>query len=202
VDDHETWIESGITPTLNAFDGGDTRSTVIIVRMRQGKAGGGKGALMSKNKSLTLATGNDQTLFIFYGNRVADTRLQGDVINTLQARMGTGGNNMPMVYKDTVAYLQDQPTAFTQNQRDEIRELGDRVGALSATPGTHQTNYLATTSTVRRLTPTECERLQGFPDDWTAMVSDSSRYKQMGNAITVPVARYVFECLLAGLSDA
>jgi hypothetical protein len=44
VDDHETWIESGITPTLNAFDGGDTRSTVIIVRMRQGKAGGGEGS--------------------------------------------------------------------------------------------------------------------------------------------------------------
>jgi len=60
------------------------------------------------------------TTIIFYGNRVADIRLQDDKINTLQARMGTGGNNMPMV-------------ATTQ---------------------------------VRRLTPLECERLQGFPDGW------------------------------------
>ena len=155
VNDHETWLESGVTPTLNAFDSGDSRATVIILRMRQGKPGGGKGALMSQDRSLTLATANDQTLFIFYGNRVADTRIQGDVINTLQARMGTGGNNMPMI-------------AQTE---------------------------------VRRLTPRECERLQGFPDDWTSMVSDSSRYKQMGNAITVPVAEYVLRLVLAGVAE-
>jgi site-specific DNA-cytosine methylase len=100
---------------------------------------------MSEDRSLTLATANDQTLFIFYGNRVDDVRMQGQVINTLQARMGTGGNNMPMV----------------------------------------------ATSTVRRLTPVECERLQGFPDDWTAGQSDSSRYKQMGNAVAVPVVEWV-----------
>lgn len=40
---------------------------------------------------------------------------------------------------------------------------------------------------VRRLTPLECERLQGFPDDWTAGQADSHRYKQMGNAVTVNV---------------
>ena len=56
-------------------------------------------------------------------------------------------------------------------------------------------------SGVRRLTPRECERLQGFPDDWTSMVSDSSRYKQMGNAITVPVAKYVFDRVVDRLSD-
>ena len=44
---------------------------------------------------------------------------------------------------------------------------------------------------VRRLTPRECERLQGFPDDWTAGQADSHRYKQMGNAVTVNVAHYV-----------
>jgi site-specific DNA-cytosine methylase len=40
---------------------------------------------------------------------------------------------------------------------------------------------------VRRLTPMECERLQGFPDGWTATQSDSQRYRQMGNAVTVNV---------------
>lgn len=48
----------------------------------------------------------------------------------------------------------------------------------------------------RRLTPVECERLQGFPDNWTAGVSDTQRYKQCGNAVTVNVVRYVAERLL------
>jgi len=42
---------------------------------------------------------------------------------------------------------------------------------------------------VRRLTPTECERLQGFPDGWTEGVSDTQRYKTLGNAVTVNVIR-------------
>jgi len=91
------------------------------------------------------------TTIIFYGNRVADIRLQDDKINTLQARMGTGGNNMPMV-------------ATTQ---------------------------------VRRLTPLECERLQGFPDGWTADQSDTHRYKQMGNAVAVPVVEWIIQ----GIAD-
>lgn len=44
---------------------------------------------------------------------------------------------------------------------------------------------------VRRLTPTECERLQGFPDGWTAGQADSNRYKQLGNAVAVPVAEWI-----------
>jgi DNA (cytosine-5)-methyltransferase 1 len=111
--DYETWMEGGVVPTLNAFDGGDTRATTIV----------------------------------FYGNRVADIRLQDDKINTLQARMGTGGNNMPMV-------------ATTQ---------------------------------VRRLMPLECERLQGFPDGWTDGQSDTNRYKQMGNAVAVPVVEWIIQ---------
>ena len=91
------------------------------------------------------------TTIIFYANRVADIRLQDDKINTLQARMGTGGNNMPMV-------------ATTQ---------------------------------VRRLTPLECERLQGFPDGWTEDQSDTHRYKQMGNAVSVPVVEWIIQ----GITD-
>jgi site-specific DNA-cytosine methylase len=82
VDDYETWIEGGVMPTLNAFDNGDVRTTVI------------------------------------------------------------------------------------------------------ALPG------------VRRLTPVECERLQGFPDDWTAGQSDSTRYKQMGNAVAVPVVEWIIQNII------
>jgi DNA (cytosine-5)-methyltransferase 1 len=113
-EDYETWIEGGVMPTLNAFDNGDIRTTVIV----------------------------------FHPHRSDGFRLQGDVINTLTAFMGTGGNNVSMVAKET---------------------------------------------TVRRLTPLECERLQGFPDDWTAGQSDSTRYKQMGNAVAVPVVEWLIQ---------
>ena len=146
----------GVVPTLNAFDNGDVRATtVIVVRMREGKPGGGKGPLMSEDRSLTLATANDQTLFVFYGNRVDDVRIQDGKINTLQARMGTGGNNMPMV----------------------------------------------ATTKVRRLTPLECERLQGFPDGWTEGQSDTHRYKQMGNAVAVPVVEWIISGIVDTLKD-
>jgi DNA (cytosine-5)-methyltransferase 1 len=49
---------------------------------------------------------------------------------------------------------------------------------------------------VRRLTPRECERLQGFPDDWTVSQSDTQRFKQMGNAVTVNVIEWIGERLM------
>lgn len=49
---------------------------------------------------------------------------------------------------------------------------------------------------LRKLTPTECERLQGFPDGWTERVSDTQRYKQAGNAVTVPVVRAIGQILI------
>ena len=110
--------------------------------------------------------------------------------------------------------------AFAQNTRDEVRQVngdGSITGALAAQPGMKQTSYVAT-STVRRLTPVECERLQAFPDGWTAEgwerrtvwsqpeflggdaeeagsivipMSDSARYRQLGNAVTVNVAEWI-----------
>jgi site-specific DNA-cytosine methylase len=52
------------------------------------------------------------------------------------------------------------------------------------------------TNTVRRLTPMECERLQGFPDGWTEGQADSNRYKQMGNAVAVPVVEWIIKRLV------
>ena len=56
-----------------------------------------------------------------------------------------------------------------------------------------QPSGIASAAAVRRLTPTECERLQGFPDGWTAVggQSDSARYRQLGNAVAVPVAEWI-----------
>ncbi|OUW96259.1 MAG: hypothetical protein CBD97_01650 [Pelagibacteraceae bacterium TMED237] len=51
---------------------------------------------------------------------------------------------------------------------------------------------------IRRLTPLECERLQGFPDNWTEGQSDTQRYRQMGNAVSVPVVQAIAERLIKG----
>jgi DNA (cytosine-5)-methyltransferase 1 len=135
-------------PTLNAFDNGDIRTTIMV----------GCFELWDFPKepvapAMTSRRAKDLIKYeepiVFYGNRVADIRIQDDKVNTLQARMGTGGNNMPLIA--------------------ESKAL------------------------VRRLTPIECERLQGFPDDWTAGQSDSQRYKQMGNAVAVPVVEWIIQ---------
>lgn len=100
--------------------------------------------------------------------------------------------------------------AFAQNTRDELREMAV-VGALSAHPGTKQTSYIRQKMQVRRLTPTECERLQGFPDGYTLIssqffkklgiepdpnnpkhwVADGPRYKALGNSMAVVVMKWI-----------
>jgi DNA (cytosine-5)-methyltransferase 1 len=104
------------------------------------------------------------------------------------------------------------PVAFTQNSRSEVREIGGDgqvVGALAAEAGAQQQNYVAfqhaaaSVVRVRRLTPRECERLQGFPDDFTlvpyrkGMMADGPRYKMLGNSMAVPVVRWIGERIQA-----
>lgn len=77
-----------------------------------------------------------------------------------------------------------------------ITETGNISQQLTSQMGTGGGNVplvqeLKAQSAVRRLTPTECERLQGFPDGWTDGQADSHRYKQMGNAVTVNVAEWI-----------
>lgn len=88
--------------------------------------------------------------------------------------------------------------AFAQNTRDEVREM-DVVGALAAEPGMKQQSYIRNAMAVRRLTPRECERLQGFPDDWTLIpyrnkpAADGPRYKALGNSMAVNCMRWIGE---------
>ncbi|MCF5708014.1 DNA cytosine methyltransferase, partial [Pseudomonas syringae] len=121
--------------------------------------------------------------------------ITGDVTHTLKTEGFDGsedgtGRGQPIV-------------AFTQNSRSEVRNIGGDgqiVGALAAETGAQQQNYLASASMVRRLTPRECERLQGFPDDYTSipyrgrpvgLCPDGPRYKAIGNSKAVTVVRWI-----------
>jgi len=81
----------------------------------------------------------------------------------------------------------DLVMAFHMKQTPVSGEISPTIGSSSGGMG------MMKNSTVRRLTPTECERLQGFPDQWTEGQADSHRYKQLGNAVAVPVVQWIIE---------
>lgn len=77
----------------------------------------------------------------------------------------------------------------------EMGEPGEPAFALP-TPG-GGSSPMAAANAVRRLTPLECERLQGFPDGWTEGQSDAARYRELGNAVAVPCVEWVARRVVA-----
>ena len=306
-----------------------TLKAVLLMQSELGGGcdGGGKGALVQEDKSGTLGTGNDQTIFCYgisayesnamksnnpkSGVYVADTsrtldlnggnpacnqggmavvcagfklgqgaqaggigyseeisptlvaapsgtnqtpavvaldishacdviRDCGEVVPSLQARMGTGGNQVPLTYQQTIGTLSPGAHAGSYNGQDAYNDMlvvsseisptlrakandpyredmaayiasvdcrnfcegGETNGTLQAKESGGQSlnlnNTVRQNMVVRRLTPMECERLQGFPDHWTDIgewrdskgklrkPSDSPRYKACGNSIALP----------------
>lgn len=85
------------------------------------------------------------------------------------------------------------------NRHEQIKRVYKTDGAMPTIPtgqgGGVMTKIQDSEMQIRRLTPTECERLQGFPDGWTEGVSDTQRYKCLGNAVTVNVIREIIKNL-------
>jgi DNA (cytosine-5)-methyltransferase 1 len=125
-----------------------------------------------------------QTLAIAYA---------ADQTSTLQAAGGERGYRI-----DAEAAAGGHLVAFSENQRGEL-VASTSMPALNTGGGKPGRGYPAVMDgvVVRRLTPTECERLQGFPDHWTAGQPDSHRYKQLGNSVAVPVFEWVARRLSA-----
>lgn len=180
----------GVATTLNVMDNtGDSRATVLILGIDF------YNAAVDEGNFHTLRSGGANEgrpgVLIFYGNRVDDIRIQGDVINTLQARMGTGGGNMPIA-----AYsVREDAKANTFSATETNTALALQAYQPSV-QSHHAQIFLAEDTMVRRLTPVECERLQGFPDNWTEGQADTHRYKQMGNAVAVPVVSWLVNRLM------
>lgn len=88
-----------------------------------------------------------------------------------------------------------------------VMEQGDKTAALNCATDPNQQIVLTTQYRVRRLTPLECERLQGLPDDWTRYghddkeICDSRRYHMIGNAGAVPVLKWIARRIAAGGSE-
>lgn len=88
---------------------------------------------------------------------------------------------------------------LSDNPHSGIQKI-DTTRAIDASgvePNKNQGGAMLVDIGVRRLTPLECERLQGFPEGWTEGQSDTQRYKMMGNAVTVPVAEWIGKRIMA-----
>ena len=233
-----------VAPTVSSTYGmgGNNQPFVVsdnapcTMKIRSGCEGGGKGALVQTDKSATLSCNNDQTVFVPFGissyqsHAMLSDNPRSGIYEAETARTLDGNGGNPSCNQGGIAVV-----AFTQNQRDEVRDLGDHSAVVCASAGTKQQTfvlqgsmigrsekngpqgsgvnedvcftldtadrhavYAMTTGsftqveknqspaimardykdpnvvcpaggyTVRRLTPTECARLQGFPDNWCA----------------------------------
>jgi len=194
--DHETWIEADSSNTLNNFDLGDTRTTHAVV----------------------------------YENHPNDSRVTGphSVSPTIVSRFGTGGGNIPLVNEEPITFqpgnLRRDAGADPSTQATTTLKAtpGDQMPHIAYAQGVDLYNQQLTgdihcplrtaprhgapatlqSMAVRRLTPVECERLQGFPDNYSQIpwkgkpaneCPDGPRYKACGNSMAVPVMRWIGE---------
>ena len=133
----------------------------------------------------------DLVVYEYHGH---DSRVKelDQTCQTVTSRWGTGGNNVPLVSFSPNMIAYGVKTCHTKSNGWGIQE--NRTHTLDASGSTHT---VAADMMVRRLTPIEVERLQGFPDDYTNIpwrgktAPDSRRYKAMGNSMAVPVMRWL-----------
>lgn len=158
----------------SGFDEQDDRP--VVVKTANTKSNGGN--VSTDGVSYTLDSAPNQAVLAFDMAHADDpARETGDKVNTLQARMGTGGNQVPCVC------LNDQGGSVMNISHDV-------AGTLRQQSKGHEPS-IPTRYRVRRLTPVECEKLQSFPVGWTEGFADSVRYKMLGNAVTVNVAEWI-----------
>ena len=236
IDSRITMTDNGKVQTLTSRMGTGGNNVPLVMKIRSGCEGGGKGALVQTDKSATLSCNNDQTVFVPFGissyqsHAMLSDNPHSGIYEAETARTLDRGGGNPSCNQGGIAVV-----AFTQNQRDEVRDLGDHSAVVCASAGTKQQTfvlqgsmigrsekngpqgsgvnedvcftldtadrhavYAMTTSSfiqveknqspvimardykdpnvvcpageyaVRRLPPTECARLQGFPDQWCA----------------------------------
>lgn len=179
------------------------------LKIRSGCAGGGKGALVQTEKSATLSTLQDQTLF---QPVVYDARGNGD------------GKIVPTITGDHENRITDYTAieiechTFNEQSFSHYKE-SEKCSTLKAKAGNigNGSECLVAEKIirwiVRRLTPVECERLQGYPDGWTDIgewvdskgkkhkYADSPRYKALGNSIAIPQWFWIAQKMKPYLSE-
>ena len=201
------------SPTLNAECGGNKPAVLCL----NDQGGNVIGVSHDVSGTLRAQEHGHQPSILDMSHACDVIRDCGEVAPSLQARMGTGGNQIPLTYQmQGFGDYCEGEVASSCKQRDfkdstdlvcavdcrNFREGGETNGTLQAKSNGgisyNLQNTVRTGMIVRRLTPMECERLQGYPDGWTDIGewmdskgkrhkdADSPRYKALGNSIALP----------------
>ena len=232
-------------PTLNAECGGNKPAVLCL----NDQGGSMMGVSHDVSGTLRAQEHGHQPSILDMSHACDVIRDCGEVAPSLQARMGTGGNQIPLTYQKTTGTLSPGAHAGSYNGQDaynnmlvvsseihpalrakandpyrtdmaayvasvdcrNFREGGEINGTLQAKESGGQSlnlnNTIRQNMVVRRLTPLECERLQGFSDHWTDLGewtdskgkrhkdADSPRYKALGNSIALPPWKWLLKRL-------
>ena len=195
--DNETWVESDKTNTLNAFDVGDVRTTEVVIEKEP--------AFFSK-----MAIGDYKADDRSHCLNARDYKEPTDLV--IETSDGDIAGTLDASYYKGCGERQGKERTFVVKSVDCRNCTEDDVnGTLQF--GAHRSlncnNVVRVKYIVRRLTPLECERLQGFPDNHTNIgefidtkgkkckTSDASRYKALGNSIALPSWKFILKRLCA-----
>ena len=148
--------------------------------------------------------GNDDSYIKVKGGLQKNAASMINLSPSLTSAMGMGGGHTPIIQiktntKKGYEIAKKGDTINFQNPKSKTRR--GRIGkGIAQTLDTSSSQYIVSDK-IRRLTPLECERLQGFPDNWTkygtkGLISDTQRYKMCGNAVTVDVVEAIFKKIL------
>ena len=190
-----------VAPTLKASASGNMMPSILCLNDQGGNimecSENVTGTLRAQehgHQPLIVSAHPDQEALLFENHGV-DSRYTGPhpVSPTLSCRAGTGGNNLPLA-------LQEQGRIYSRQWVDTFKD--DRIASTeSARQHKDATDLICQTAggplLIRRLTPRECERLQGYPDDFTNLpgTSDSARYRGLGNSVCIPCVEYIMRGL-------
>ena len=223
VQSRRIYDENGKMAALYSGDGQGAHNGAVFVRAAgfNGKAGPSSGGIGYTEEGVPTLIADHPMHVAIYDMTHADEVMRpvtGGIVPTLNARMGTGGNQVPVVhaYEIASAYgvngfseYKHGICSLSTSHRNENLAVCTKVFSAKTFYAFRETNIAATLLTggafngggsenlalshsiVRRLTPTECERLQGLEDGYTDGGSDTARYKALGNGMAQPCADYV-----------
>ena len=216
-----------VAPTLKGSPSGNCMPSVMCLHDQ-----GGQRMDVCENMTGTLRASEKGHQPLVYENHGVDARIResGEVSPTVTARYGTGGGNTPLVqepnevycivgniidrqpenggngcgYQENLAYTittVDRHAVYARQRVDKFKN-DDIASTQSARQAKDATDLVVEpdrqhAQLIRRLTPLECERLQGFPDDWTNIpgASDSARYRALGNSVAIPCVEFIMRSL-------
>ena len=211
------------SPTLNAECGGNKPAVMCL----NDQGGNVMGVSHDVSGTLRAQKHGHQPSILDMSHACDVIRDCGEVAPSLQARMGTGGNQIPLTYgigngQVNEAAVMAEEVSQTLNTMHDAQAVmcgiycPEKAHALKAKANCDfredSETYPVQNMVVRRLTPLECERLQGFPDGWTDIgdwvktdkrgrkikvkgSADSPRYKALGNSIALPPWKWLLKRL-------